>query len=84
MVLFGTKHKQSDARLHQLLEDVCADSDQCVRILLRRDDLYPVYISPNFRTMLGIEPQRFIDDVHVLLRHVPADERSTFQRAVKA
>ena len=27
MGLFGTKHKQSDARLHQLLEDVCALAD---------------------------------------------------------
>lgn len=84
MGLFGTKHKQSDARLHQLLEDVYADSDQCVRILLRRADLYPVYISPNFRTMLGVEPQRFIDDVHVLLRHIPAEDRPEFQRTVKA
>lgn len=84
MGLFGTKHKQSDARLHQLLEDAYADSDQCVRILLRRTDLYPVYISPNFHTMLGVDPQRFIDDVHVLLRHIPAEDRPEFQRTIKA
>ena len=84
MGLFGTKHKQSDARLHQLLEDVCADSDQCVRILLRRDDLYPVYISANFRTMLGIDPQRYVDDIYVLLRRIPAENRLEIERTIKA
>lgn len=84
MGLFDTKHKQSDARLHQLLEDVCADSDQCVRILLRRDDLYPVYISANFRTMLGIDPQRYVDDIYVLLRRIPAENRLKIERTIKA
>ena len=84
MGLFGAKHKRSDAQLHQLLDDAHAGSDQCVRVLLRRTDLYPVYISPNFRTMLGVDPQRYIDDVHVLLRHIPAEEQPNLRRAVKA
>ena len=84
MGLFGAKHRQANAQLHQLLDDAHADSDQCARVLLRRTDLYPVYISPNFHTMLGVDPQRFIDDVHVLLRHIPAEDRPEFQRTIKA
>ena len=84
MGLFGVKHKQATARLHQPLDDAYVNSDQCARVLLRRTDLYPVYISPNFRTMLGVDPQRYIDDVHVLLRHIPAEEQPNLRRAVKA
>ena len=84
MGLFGAKHKRSDAQLHRLLDDAHADSDQCARVLLRRTDLYPVYISPNFRTMLGIDPQRYVDDIYVLLRHIPAEDRPELQRSIKA
>lgn len=84
MGLFGEKHGRSDARLRQLLDNAYADSGQCVHILLRRTDLYPVYISANFHTMLGIDPQRYVDDIYVLLRHIPAEDRPNLQRAVKA
>lgn len=84
MGLFGAKHRRSDAQLHQLLHDAYADSDQCVRVLLRRTDLYPVFISANFRTMLGVDPQRYIDDIYVLLRHVSAEDRSGLKSTVEA
>ena len=40
MGLFGVKHKQATARLHQPLDDAYVNSDQCARVLLRRQTLF--------------------------------------------
>ncbi len=42
------------------------DNHRCIHALLRSGEQRIIYLSPNFNTMLGIEPERVLADVEVL------------------
>ena len=79
MGLFGSKRK-AETGAPRAFEEACRASADAVSILLREGDLYPLYISPAFERVFGIEPERLVDDIETLLRFVPDAERLTTAR----
>ncbi len=82
MAIFGSKNRRAgnDARL---FDEACAQAQTDVHYLLRREDLYPVHISPNFERVFGVEAQRLIDDVDTLQRFMPDEDRLRLKREVR-
>ena len=73
--LFGSNSKRGKVRDRRLFDDAMAQAGTDVQVLVRSSDLFPVYIAPSFERMLGVEPERFEDDVETLFRFVDDAER---------
>lgn len=82
MGIFSGNKKRSQSHDINLLETALAESKESVRVLLRRTDLYPVFISVNFENVFGVDPQRIIDDVETLYRFVPEVHRAALKKAL--
>ena len=79
MGLFGNKKKeQVDGA--RAFSDACRNAADSVSILFRESDLYPVYISPAFERVFGIDAERLVDDVETLLRFIPDENRLAVKR----
>ena len=83
MGLFGNSKRQ-DGRDQRAFDEAYRNAGENVQILLRARDLLPVYISPNFKHVLGVDEQRFVDDVETLWRFMPDADRLNVKRAVSA
>ena len=83
MGLFGGSKKRDDGRDHELFDVAYKTTSGSVQVLLRSVDLFPVYISSNFQTVFGVEPERVADDVETLLRFVPEVDRAKYRREVR-
>ena len=83
MGLFGGSKKRDDGRDHELFDAAYKTTSGSVQVLLRSVDLFPVYISSNFQTVFGVEPERVADDVETLLRFVPEVDRAKYRREVR-
>lgn len=82
MGLFSTNKKEG-ANSRKLFGEACAQAEANAQWLLRRADLYPIYISPGFEHVFGVEPQRLIDDVDTLQRFMPEGDRVRIRRLVR-
>lgn len=83
MGLFGSNNKRAKGRDSELFDVACREASANVSFLLRRSDLYPVFISPNFERVMGLEPERLVDDVETLLRFMPDPDRVRARRLVR-
>ncbi len=79
MGLFGLSRNRDEARGDQLYAQACAEAGVDVRYLLRASDLYPVYVSPSFKHVFGVEPERLAEDVETLYRFMPDEDRLHIQ-----
>ena len=82
MGLFGSNNKRGQGRDQRAFDDACREAASNVEFLLRRSDLFPVYISPSFERVLGVSPQRLEDDTETLLRFLDDADRVRIQRLV--
>lgn len=82
MGLFST-NKKEEASSRKLFGEACAQAEANAQWLLRRADLYPIYISPGFEHVFSVKPQRLIDDVDTLQRFMPEGDRAHIKRLVR-
>ena len=54
-----------------------------MQVLVRADDLFPVYISPSFERVFGVDPERMEDDTETLFRFLDDAERLRIQRFMR-
>ncbi len=83
MGLFGSKRNRTENRDFELFDLACAEASSDPQFLLRRNDLYPVFISPDFPRVFGVDPERLVDDVETLSRFVPDAERASLMRSLR-
>ena len=80
MGLFAARKRSDSGDGRRNLDEALAEAASVVQILVRIEDAFPVYISPNFERILGVEPARYEDDAATLLRFVPEDDRVHLRR----
>ena len=73
-------NKKEQAEGARAFSNASRDAADAVSILFRESDLYPVYISPAFERVFGVDPDRLVDDVETLLRFIPDDCRLDVKR----
>ena len=83
MGLFGGNKKRVEDHGLDLLDAALAETAGGVLVLLRVNDLYPVYVSSNFERVFGVPSERVFDDVETLFRFVPEVERAQFKRRLR-
>ena len=83
MGLFAARRKNDAGDERRYLGEAVAEAAATVQILVRAADLLPVYISPNFERVLGVEPARYEDDSQTLLRFVSEDDRIHLKRLMR-
>ena len=71
MGLFGSRKNSDDNRNFHIFEEAQQQAGENVQLVLRKSDLYPIHISPNFKRVLGVEPARMVDDVETLWHPCP-------------
>ena len=74
----NNKKEQVDGA--RAFSDACRVAADSVSVLFRESDLYPVYISPAFERVFGVEADRLVDDVETLLRFIPDENRLAVKR----
>ena len=79
MGLFGNKKKEQ-VEGARAFADACREAADSVSILFRESDLYPIYISPAFERVFGVDAERLVDDVETLLRFIPDESRLAVKR----
>ena len=79
MGLFGNKNKEQ-VEGARAFADACRDAADSVSVLFRESDLYPIYISPAFERVFGVDAERLVDDVETLLRFIPDESRLAVKR----
>ena len=83
MGLFGGNKKRVEDHGLDLLDAALAETTSGVVMLLRVNDLYPVYVSSNFERVFGVSSERLADDAETLFRFVPEVERAQFKRRLR-
>ncbi len=83
MGLFGSKKHRDANKDFELFDQAYAQAGSNPQLLLRRNDLYPVFISSDFARVFGVDPERLVDDVETLSRFVPDAERAAFMRSLR-
>ena len=83
MGLFGGNKKRVEDHSLDLLDAALAETTSGVVMLLRVNDLYPVYVSSNFERVFGVPSERLADDAETLFRFVPEVERAQFKRRLR-
>lgn len=74
MGLFGSRKNSDDNRNFHIFEEAQQQAGENVQLVLRKSDLYPIHISPNFKRVLGVEPARMVDDVETLFRFASEED----------
>ncbi len=80
MGLFAARKRSDPGDGRRNLDGALAEAASTVQILVRAEDAFPVYISPNFERVLGVDPARYEDDAATLLRFVSEDDRVHLRR----
>ena len=81
--LFGQHSRRNESRDRRLFDEAVAESSSVVQVLVRADDLFPVYISPSFERVFGVDPERMEDDTETLFRFLDDAERLRIQRFMR-
>lgn len=83
MGLFGSRKNSDDNRNFHIFEEAQQQAGENVQLVLRKSDLYPIHISPNFKRVLGVEPARMVDDVETLFRFASEEDYATIKRSIR-
>lgn len=83
MGFFGANNKRGDNQARQFFDEAFRSSGECAQMLIRKSDLYPVFLSSNFERFFGVSMQRMREDAEVLFRFVPEESRSLVRSALR-
>ena len=80
--MFGRSQKGANAKALDLFLRADQQAGEMPQALIRTRDLYPVYISPSFQRIFGVDPERLVDDIETLLRFVPQNQRRKVKNTI--
>ncbi len=80
---FFNQRRRGAEQGREQFDEAWAEAGNNALFLLRADDLLPIYVTPSFRRVFGVEPARLEDDVETLYRFVPDEARLHIRRLIQ-